>query len=118
MPDKIRVNEELGIIEVQSYGMVSKEDIAESITQVRHIFDTKGLNKVLVDTTRQETMPSTVGIYDLFSTFPRKFKLAMLIEESQATKKDISFAETVGSNRAVQVKIFHEKEQALHWLDN
>ncbi|MFC1604120.1 hypothetical protein ACFL5F_03745 [Planctomycetota bacterium] len=66
---------------------------------------------------RQETMPGIIGIYDLFSNFLREFKLALVIKESQATVKDISFAETVGVNRSVRVKIFHKKEQALHWLE-
>ena len=117
MPDNIRVNEERGIIEVQSYGIVSKEDIVDSMIQARRIFDTKGFNRILVDTTKQEKMPTITDIFDLFSTFPREFRLAMLIQESQVTAEDISFTETVGVNRGVRVKIFHEKEQAMHWLD-
>ena len=41
-----------------------------------------------------------------------------MIQQSQMTVEDISFAETVGVNRGVKIKIFHEKEQALQWLDN
>ncbi len=118
MPDKIRVLEDRGIIQVQSYGVVTKEDIAESITKVRQILDTEGISKILVDTTRQETMPSTIGIFELFSTFPREFMLALLIQPSQATAEDISFAETVGLNRGIQVKVFYEQGHALQWLDN
>ena len=117
MPDAIRVNEDRGVIEVQSYGMVSEEDIAGSITQVRHLFHSKGMSKILVDTTQQKTMPSTIGIYELFSTFPPELRLALLTQKSQATAEDLLFAETVGMNRGVRVKIFHEKEAALQWLD-
>ena len=116
MPDEIRVDEELGIIEVRSYGEVSKEDIAKSIAEVRHIFATKGIDKIFVDTTKQENMPGTVQIYDLFRSFPREFKLALLMQEPQATERDIAFAETVASNRGAQVKIFYEKERALAWF--
>jgi hypothetical protein len=118
MPDEIRVNEDRGIIEVHSYGMVSKEDIAESITKVRQILNVKQISKILVDTTKQETMPSTIDTFELFSTFSLEFKLALLIEQSQMTAEDITFAETVGVNRGVRVKIFHEKKQALQWLDS
>jgi ethanolamine utilization protein EutP (predicted NTPase) len=118
MPDRIEVNEDVGIIKVESYGVVSKEDIANSITKIRQILNEKGINKILVDTTKQETMPSTYGIFDLFSTFPREFRLALLTQQSQATAEDISFVETVGVNHGVQVKIFHEEEQALQWMVN
>lgn len=118
MPEKIRVDEDRGIIHVLSYGLVTKEEITESVTKINQIFDKEMINKILVDTTRQETMPSTIGIFDIFSTFSQEYKLAMLIRESQATAADISFVETVVLNRGVQVKIFYEKKQALQWLDN
>jgi len=117
MPDKIRVNENLGIIEVKSLGEVSKDDIEQSIAKVREIYNERNIKKILVDTRRQETMPDTLDIFDLFSTFPREFKLALLIVESQATAEDISFGETVGVNRGVLVKIFYDEEQALQWLE-
>ena len=52
MPDKIRVNDARGIIEVQSYGEVTKKDIAESISKIQQILKTKGINEILVDTTK------------------------------------------------------------------
>ena len=79
MPDRIRLNEDHGVIEVQSYGQVSKKDIAESISKVREVLSSKGISKILVDTTKQETMPSTTDIYMLFSDFPREFRLALLM---------------------------------------
>ena len=39
MPDIIRVNPELGIIELESFGVVSKEDIAESFIKLRQIIE-------------------------------------------------------------------------------
>ncbi len=118
MPDRIQVDEDRGIIEVESYGVVSKEDIAESITKVRQLLNEKGINRILVDTTGQETMPDTIGIFDLFSTFPREFRLALLVQKSQATAEDIRFLETVGVNRGILVQIFHEGEKALQWLNS
>jgi hypothetical protein len=118
MPDKIQVDEDRGIIEVESFGEVSKADIAQSISNVRQILIEKGINKILVDARKQETMPSTMGIFNLFSTFPREFRLALLAAQSQETEEDLSFAETVGMNRGVRLRIFYEKAQALRWLDS
>ena len=63
-------------------------------------------------------MPHTMGIFDLFSTFPREFRLALLVQESQATAQEIRFAETVSVNRGILVQIFHEEDKALQWLDS
>ena len=116
MPDKVFFNEDIGVIEVESYGVVTKNDIQESIRTILQIAQDKGINWLLVDTTRQETMPSTTGIYDIFSTFPRSLKLALLVQPSQTTAEDIRFVETVGVNRGFSMQIFHSREEALKWL--
>ncbi len=117
MPDQVRVDEEAGIIRVQSYGAVSKDDVAESIKQIRQIFSELGFNRILVDTTGQETMANAAEIFELFSNFPRELILAMITDQAQATAKDIAFIETVGVNRGFMMKVFHEEEQALQWLN-
>lgn len=117
MPEEIRIDEERGIIVVRDYGHVSKEDVVKTITEARHIFDTKGIDKILVNTTELESMPATREIYEVFSTLPREFKIAMLMQAYQATEPEIAFGEMVASNRGVRVKIFYEKERALAWLD-
>ena len=117
MPDKVRVNEELGVIEVDSFGNVVKNDIAQSIASVRDILAERNISKILVDARRQEAMPSTQSIFELFSTFPREFKVAILIAESQMTSDDLSFVETVSMNRGISIRGFAQKEQALQWLD-
>ncbi len=63
-------------------------------------------------------MPSTIDTFELFATLVREFKLALFIQQSQMTAADIALAETVGVNRGVQVKLFHDNEQALQWLGN
>lgn len=118
MPENIKVDDETGIIEVLSYGKVTKGDIAESIKHIYHIQEDKGFNKVFVDATGLETMPSISGIYELFSNLSREIRLAVLAHESQTTANDISFVETVGINRGVRVKIFKQKDKALQWLSN
>ena len=118
MPDRIQVNEERGLIEISSFGEVSIGDIAQSISIVQKIFHEKGINKILVDTREQVSMPDSSGIFELFSTFPREFRLALLVVESQATEEDISFGETVGGNRGVLVKRFYDEEQAVQWLNS
>jgi hypothetical protein len=117
MPDKIFVNEDLDIIEVESFGEVTADEIARSIAKVREIYSEKGVSKILVDTCKQESLPTTIDIFDLFSTFPREFKLAILVKQSQITEEDLDFIETIAVNRAIRMKIFSERDVALEWLD-
>lgn len=43
MPDRIRLNEDRGVIEIESYGVVTKVDIEESISEVLQILIDKGM---------------------------------------------------------------------------
>ena len=118
MPDKIvQINEEVGIIEIHSFGAVSKGDIESSISKVRQINNKTGIYKVIVNTTEQDSMPSTMGIFDLFSNFPRDLKVALLIKRGQGTLGDIHFCEAVACNRASRVKKFVSRDEALRWLE-
>jgi len=72
MPDNIKINKEIGVIEIQSYGKVTFEDIAGSIDKAKQIFEDEGINKILVDTTKIESTPSTIEIFKLFSSFPQE----------------------------------------------
>jgi len=117
MPDKINVNEELGIIEVESFGLVTKDDISESINAARELHDSKDVVKILVDATKQNKMPGTVDIYNLFANLPLKFKIAILARESGANFNDLKFGVTVAKNRGTLIKLYTEKQEALDWLN-
>lgn len=116
MHDGIEVDEDRGIIKVDSYGKSSYEDIAKAISEAQQVFADRGFYKILADTTKQNSMPSTTSIFQLFSNFPREFRTAMVLDKNQKTKKDLSFAEDVGVNRGVIMKIFYDRELALQWL--
>ena len=116
MPDEVKVNEECGIIEIRSYGEVTKEDIAHSIAEVCRLNLEKGINKVVVDTTEQEQLPGTMGMYELFSLFPRDLRVALVSEDLQPTARDIHFIETVAQNRGIKIRVFPSKEESLNWL--
>ncbi len=116
MPDEVRFNQELGIIEIESYGEVSRGDIAESIEKVEQIREETGIGKLFVDTTAQQKLPNPVELFEIFSAFPRKYKAAILMQCSQITAGDVEFLETVAINRGKSLKIHGDREQALQWL--
>lgn len=116
MPDDIKINKEYGVIEIRSFGKVSMKDIESSIKRVKQIHEEIGIDKVLVDTTEQESMPSTINIFEIFSKFPRDVKVALLTNICQITSQDIHFAETVAQNRGIRINEFEAQENALNWL--
>lgn len=116
MPDRVHVDESRDLIEIQSFGVVTKADIAASIATIRELAESNNIDRILVDTTMQEEMPSTTEIYELFSEFPRRTRTALLSDESQPTSEDLAFVESVSVNRGTQMKVFFKKEEALAWL--
>ena len=119
MPEEVKLNEEEGVIEVSSHGVVTKQDIADSVDIISEIKRNKGINKVLVDTREQTSMPNTIEIVELFiEKFPDNMKVAIITSEKQPTKRDIDFAEVVAANRFFdKFKMFPSKEQALAFLN-
>lgn len=117
MPDKVSLNKKTGIIEVRSSGIVSRHHIENSIATVKRIFEETGHHRILVNTTEQTSMPNTVDIFDLFSTFPPELRVALLARKGQITENDLAFTELVAKNRALQISVFSDKNKALKWLN-
>lgn len=116
MPDLIEINKESGILEIKSFDVVSQRDIESSIAEVSRLKDEIGISKILVDTTKQKSMPDMTPLFKLFSEFPNDLRVALLANEDQSTLSSIQFAETVASNRKCKFKIFFLRDAALEWL--
>jgi predicted metal-binding protein len=95
---------------------VTQEDLDSSVSKVKQIEEDTGIRTVLVDTTEQETMPSTINIFDFVLKLPRAFRFAVVVSEKQVTNDDQHFLETVAVNRNISVKKFFSKEKTLEWL--
>ena len=116
MPDEIMINHSEGLIEIRSFGTVTKEDIEVSISEILRLQEEAGFSKVVVDTTKQTSMPRTFHIFDLFSAFPRDIRFALIVDREQHSYRDIRFAETVSMNNNVSLRLFETREAALEWL--
>ena len=67
MPDPVRYDHELEIIETESYGDVRREDIPESIEKTKRIQTDTGVDRLLVDITRQQKLADSVDVFETFS---------------------------------------------------
>ena len=116
MPDDIKVNPELGLIEIRSYGNESQEDLEAIINKVLHINTKTSIDRVLVDTTQLQSLPSTVNIFSTMSSLPLKIKVALIATKNQPTANDIRFGETVARNRGIRFQTFSAISDAIEWL--
>jgi hypothetical protein len=116
MPEQITVRKELGIIEVDSYGSVTREDSLSSLAALEELMKETGITRVLSDTRKQESTPSTVDIFDFGAHLPQSMKLAVIVSERQPTAHNVAFVDDVAYNRGVNIKVFGSRSEALEWL--
>ena len=117
MPQKVSVNTELGMIEVESYGVVTREELSRSLEQVEARAKETGFHKVLVYTPNTEQLPSVLELDNFGAAIPPHLKVAVVVAVGQATERKALFVVNVAKLKGARVKRFVSKEQALAWLN-
>ena len=118
MPETVEINKRLGIIQINSSGDLDQRDLYSSLQSVLEIFGKTGIKKVLIDTTEQTQMPTTIELHEFalkLSKQARMLKHAIVV--SPRSHEDNYFVETVSVNRGVNMKIFDSVGDALAWLN-
>jgi len=118
MPDTLKVDNEKEIIEIRSYGTLTKVDMEKSIEGLMELKRKHGIDKVLIDTTKLDSVPNTIEIFETMANFPHGFKVAIIIDKNKAIASDIRFGETVAMNRGKNIKVFSNNSSAINWLEN
>lgn len=116
MPQEVRFNEDLGIIEIHSHGSITEAEILQSREMVMDLKAEKGAECVLVDTRQETTLPSTMVLFEFVVNLPANILVAFLVKKTQASRSDVRFAETVAVNRALPMRTFHSRDDAIEWL--
>ena len=116
MPEQLRIDEERGIVIVDSSGTISLQQIRETMTAVLAICAEKGFKKTLVDARKQEELPSITELYEIASNIPREIKVALLGIGGGPSEDGLRFLETVAKNTGLEVRVFFEEDEALRWL--
>lgn len=118
MPEHLRIDADRGIILVESCGVVTVADLRASIAEVETIFAQKGLDKALVDARTQDRSPSITELYEIASNLPRGIRIALLTTSGTPAEDGLRFLETVAKNTGLEVVVFLDEEEALHWLNH
>lgn len=116
MPYELNVNRESGIIELRSFGSVSREEVIESMKEIVHLSTEIGIVLLLVDSRQTTAMPNTIDVFDVTSKFPRSIKMAILVSADSELMESYLFGETVGLNRGIPIRVFVSESEALEWL--
>jgi len=119
MPESIEILDDLNIILVTSYGIVTAEDLQNSRHEVVRIYQAHGITQVLVDTSAITSLPSLVHLFHHSSKLkqpeiPTTMKFAIVVSEH--IYRDARFIEMVAQNRSTSLRNFDERDQALSWL--
>ncbi|MCP4296394.1 MAG: hypothetical protein GY786_12370 [Proteobacteria bacterium] len=117
MPEKVTLDEDLGIVRIESYGDVTAEDLRATLASALRIHQERGLTRGFVDETKVTSYPSTFSIHDFglqAAELLRGIKVAIAAHPGIIT--DPGFFETVARNRGANLRVFDSPDAALAWL--
>jgi len=118
MPHALKVNRELGIIEIRAFGTLKEDDMRETLGRLTAIAEVEGIKKVLADASDVVKGPTSTVAFDLFSHFPRDIRQAIYFGEQfpEEMLKELQFIEDVSVNSGHATMIFSNRDEALQWL--
>ena len=77
MPETVRLNNELQIIEVRLFEDVSWDDAQAAVAESRRLFDLHGIGEVLVNFNEQRSVPDILDQLSFARKFPREMRFAL-----------------------------------------
>ena len=117
MPETVSVDEDLGIVRIESYGDVTVEDLKGTLASALKTHHERGLSRGFVDATRVTSYPSTASIFDFGSqAADRLGSLRIAIAGPPWMLATPVFFETVTRNRGASIRVFDSTKAALAWL--
>lgn len=116
MPERVRANHEAGLIEVESEGVVTKDENASALAEVVTLSRETGFFRVLADTRRQAEVPSIFAILRFAESLPRHLVYALIAEGAQPTGEIIDLLRIMINARGTRLAVFGDRDAALAWL--
>jgi len=118
---KVERDADHGFIHTIYSGIVTKDDITDSLTETLKILSGKGPQKFLsewIDATSTLTTTEIYAIPDEWETsdINRGSVLALVIQNKPQSHQDAKFYENTCVNRGWRVRIFTNRNDAVEWL--
>ena len=118
---KVELDAEHGFIHTIYSGIVTKNDIVDSLTEALKILSGKGPQKFLSEWIDAISTLTTTEIYAIpdeweTSDLNRGSVLALVIQNNPQSEQDAKFYENTCVNRGWRVRIFTKRNDAIEWL--
>jgi hypothetical protein len=117
----VRFLEEAGVVEMVFAGDAGAEEVDAAVGEAGAVGAENLTNRFLVDVRQQ--MPGgkafdILALGEFLASLPTGLieREAILLPEDQAAAEEMQFFETVCRNRGLDVRVFHERDDALGWL--
>ena len=121
MPSDVTYNSELQIIEITHTGSLTVQNLGKSTSEAMALHKELGVNAVLLDTSKLESVESPMDFYDLPNQYEeggasRAVRIALVMPETSAAREAVKFYDDVCNNRGWQVLPFERLGEAIEWL--
>lgn len=116
MPEIVCIDNENGVILVNSFDLVGVVDLSKSLDSVAQVARQQNLHKVIIDATNMDMLPSTIHLYCFASELSKQtsdMKYAVIVSEKSA--KEVRYLEIFARSRGVDIHIFTSQDEALKW---
>ena len=118
MPNKITYDKSSGIYKVRVKGIITIDDILETISDLKKKGIADTLIYVLVDTLSQTSELSILDMETLASHHPgrNRIKSAILSSSDHLNFAEHKLLQEKAAERGKSIRVFTDKEKALEWL--
>lgn len=118
MPNTIKYDKSSGIYRIQASGIITLDDILESISELEKMGVAHKLIYVLVDTLRQTSALSILDVKEVARAMPGKnrIKSAILTTKHHINYNEHEILEKSAASSHKAIRIFTDRDQAINWL--
>ncbi len=119
----IIVHTELGCIETFYEGKLSGPELKDAVRATFEFIKKNEIYKLLGNCTMLEGGHSIIDLFSIAKTIQDSgiahlLKEAVLLPALTQPRKDVSFWETTGQNRGINIQLFRDREKAIQWLQS
>jgi hypothetical protein len=117
----VRFNEEAGVVEMTFAAAPAPQELEAAMTQAGALGAEMLTSRYLVDCRDVSTPGSAfdiLAVAELLSSIPPGVieREAVLLPRDAAAAEDFKFFETACRNRGLDVRVFHDRGEALAWV--
>ena len=116
MPETVEYSVGDEIIQVKSWGDISADEWLATSKEVLRIHDEDDVKLVLVDATRQTSIPPVGEIYE-FAKFWNP-NIIVAVVANKTTIENQKFHQNTALNRGKIIQVFESRDSAIDWLDH